>query len=242
MKPLTIGKRIALPLALLGTVLSVGLTGCNSNSAGPDNPKTTQTPELQIRPNTFTLANGQRVTMTATQTGNRLVGKLTVLDATATSPTAPAPTQPAPTQEPTQAPTQVPTQMPTQAPTQAPNQEPIEEPTQAPNQEPIKEPTPNFSFPFPSPSPTAAFQRSQAGLKLGTQKETFAFQIAVGTYPFTGIFASPRNFDVIGNFGSQGAFNMTGEFATESGDGLFNLTVNNVTDRGILPRLAPEPA
>ena len=209
MKSFITDKRVALPLALLGAVLAVGLTGCvPSGPAGPSVAKTTsQIPEGQIRPNTFTLANGQRVTMTATHTGNSLVGALTVLNAN-----DPGPIQPTPTQQPT------------------------EEPD--PDFPGPDFPGPDFPFPDPTPVPTAAFQRSQRGPKLGTQNQTFPFQIAAGTYPFTGTFTAPRGFNVTGTFGSQGAFTLTGEFATENAVGSYKLTVNGVTEQGILPRLS----
>ena len=79
-----IAKRLALPLALLGAVLPLTTIGCGGGNGGLLNPQTPQTPaSVNLTPTTFTLGNGQRVTLTGTRTGNQLAGKLAVAGAAA---------------------------------------------------------------------------------------------------------------------------------------------------------------
>ena len=78
-------KRLALSLALTGAVLPVALIGCGGgNGVGPLKTRTGVTPTpvtpqtLALTPATFTLQNGQRVTLTGTRTGTQLKGNLKV--------------------------------------------------------------------------------------------------------------------------------------------------------------------
>lgn len=82
-------KRLALALALCGAVLPLTIVGCGGGGGGggllsPQGPQTPQTPTaVNLTPTTFTLANGQRVTLTGTRMGDKLAGKLKVLNAAA---------------------------------------------------------------------------------------------------------------------------------------------------------------
>ena len=82
-------KRYALPLALIGAVFSSSLVGCGGGSGSgsgfppfggnptPTPTSTTPTP-VALTPFAFTLANGQKVTLTGTRTGNNISGTLKV--------------------------------------------------------------------------------------------------------------------------------------------------------------------
>ena len=78
-------KRLALSLALTGAVLPVALIGCGGGGGtSPLKTRTGVTPTpvtpqtLALTPATFTLQNGQRVTLTGTRTGTQLKGNLKV--------------------------------------------------------------------------------------------------------------------------------------------------------------------
>ena len=81
-------KRLALTLALTGAVLPLTLIGCGGGGGGLLSPRPTTRPNptatsspttpIALTPTTFTLQNGQRVTLTGTRTGNALAGKLAV--------------------------------------------------------------------------------------------------------------------------------------------------------------------
>ena len=82
MKP-SIARRIALPLALASALLPLTIIGCGGGSGnGPNTPQATATPSpmtpVALIPTTFVLANGQRITLTGTRTGNQLTGTLAV--------------------------------------------------------------------------------------------------------------------------------------------------------------------
>ena len=85
-------NKLILPLALIGAIVPVALIGCGGGSGtgpaktqtGPQTPQNPQNPQpVALAPTTFTLGNGQRVTLTGTRTGTALKGNLKVLAATA---------------------------------------------------------------------------------------------------------------------------------------------------------------
>lgn len=61
------------------------------------------------------------------------------------------------------------------------------------------------------------------------------FDITVGTYTITGTVTPPRGYSIQGNFGTFGAFSMTGQLPTATESGSYSLTVNGQTDTGTVP-------
>ena len=73
--------KLLLALALCGAVLPLSTIGCGGGNGGLINPQNPQA--IALTPTTFTLGNGQRVTLTGTRTGDKLAGKLAVAGAAA---------------------------------------------------------------------------------------------------------------------------------------------------------------
>ncbi|BCM89919.1 hypothetical protein IAD21_01769 [Abditibacteriota bacterium] len=61
------------------------------------------------------------------------------------------------------------------------------------------------------------------------------FSFTAGTYNFTGTVTPPRGYSIQGNFGSFGAFTMTGQLPTATQAGSYTLTVNGQTESGVIP-------
>ena len=158
-------NKLLLVLALSGAIVPLVIGGCGGGGGGLLNPQTPQTPaSVNLTPTTFTLQNGQRVTLTGTRTGDKLAGKLAVAGAAA-----------------------------------------------------------------------------QPKLTSGAQNQAFPFSVTNGEYGYTGTFTPPRGFSIVGNFGSLGSFQMSGQLQTATQDGSYSLTTNGVTDTGILPASGGTP-
>ena len=81
-------QKLLLTLALSGAIVPLALVGCGGGNGGLLSPRPTARPNatatpsptlpVALVPTTFALQNGQRVTLTGSRTGDKLVGKLKV--------------------------------------------------------------------------------------------------------------------------------------------------------------------
>ncbi|RYX84910.1 hypothetical protein EON83_08195 [bacterium] len=69
----------------------------------------------------------------------------------------------------------------------------------------------------------------------GIKTRAIPFSFVAGTYVITGTVTPPRGYTMQGNFGTFGAFQMSGLLPTATQTGTYTLTVNGETESGIIP-------